>query len=126
MGGHGRPAFFAKIGRALFFSLLALLIVNLVQMFFFPRGFGIVDYVAAGIFSLYIAYDYTRAQTIPKTLDNAVDVCITLYLDVINLSRGATDRAPRYRWRDSNPHGAFAPTDFKSVVSAISPHRLTD
>ena len=29
-----------------------------------------------------------------------------------------------YRWRDSNPHGAFAPTDFKSVVSAISPHRL--
>ena len=30
---------------------------------------------------------------------------------------------PDYRWRDSNPHGAFAPTDFKSVVSAISPHR---
>ena len=32
---------------------------------------------------------------------------------------------PACRWRDSNPHGAFAPTDFKSVVSAISPHRLT-
>ena len=79
------PAFFAKIGRALFFSLLALVAVSLVQMFFFPRGFTIVDYIAAGIFSLYIAYDYARAQSIPKTLDNAVDVCIALYLDIINL-----------------------------------------
>ena len=79
------PAFFAKIGRALFFSLLALVVVSLVQMFFFPRGYTIVDYCAAGIFSLYIAYDYARAQSIPKTLDNAVDVCIALYLDIINL-----------------------------------------
>ena len=28
-----------------------------------------------------------------------------------------------YRWWDSNPHGVCAPTDFKSVASAISPHR---
>lgn len=27
------------------------------------------------------------------------------------------------RWRGSNPHGACAPRDFKSLVSAISPHR---
>jgi FtsH-binding integral membrane protein len=79
------PAFFAKMGRALFFSLIALIIVSLLQMFFFPRGFGIVDYCAAGIFSLYIAYDYARAQMIPKTMDNAIDVCIALYLDIINL-----------------------------------------
>ena len=79
------PALFLKIGRALFFSLLALLVVSLVQMFFFPRGYTLVDYLAAGIFSLYIAYDYARAQSIPKTMDNAVDVCIALYLDIINL-----------------------------------------
>ena len=79
------PAIFLKLGRALFFSLLALIVVSLVQMFFFPRGYTIVDYIAAGIFSLYIAYDYARAQAIPKTMDNAVDVCIALYLDVINL-----------------------------------------
>ena len=44
------------------------------------------------------------------------------------VSVGICGRFPdsiRYRWRDSNPHGAFAPTDFKSVVSAISPHRLS-
>ena len=29
-----------------------------------------------------------------------------------------------YRWWDSNPHGPLSPTDFKSVASAISPHRL--
>ena len=29
-----------------------------------------------------------------------------------------------YRWRDSNPHSDFSKTDFKSVASAISPHRL--
>ena len=28
-----------------------------------------------------------------------------------------------YRWWDSNPHGDCSPTDFKSVASAISPHR---
>lgn len=79
------PAFFLKIGRALFFSLIALLVVSLLSMFFFPGAFAIIDYVAAGIFSLYISYDYARAQAIPKTMDNAVDVCIALYLDIINL-----------------------------------------
>ncbi len=79
------PAIFLKIGRALFFSLIALLVVSLLSMFFFPKAYTVIDYVAAGIFSLYIAYDYARAQVIPKTMDNAVDVCIALYLDIINL-----------------------------------------
>ena len=83
--GTAFPAFFAKIGRALFFSLLALIVVSLLSMFFFPGAYTVIDYVAAGIFSLYIAYDYARAQSIPKTMDNAVDVCIALYLDIINL-----------------------------------------
>jgi hypothetical protein len=34
--------------------------------------------------------------------------------------RGSNSRC---RWRDSNPHGPFGPTDFKSVASAIPPHR---
>ena len=28
-----------------------------------------------------------------------------------------------YRERDSNPHGALAPTDFKSVASTVPPSR---
>jgi FtsH-binding integral membrane protein len=79
------PRAFAKIGGALFISLIALIVVSLLESFVFKRSFTIVDYIAAGIFSLYIAYDYARAQLIPKTFDNAVDVCIALYLDIINL-----------------------------------------
>jgi len=46
---------------------------------------GIIDYISAGIFSLYIGYDMHRAHSIPKTLDNAIDVSLSLYLDIINL-----------------------------------------
>ncbi len=79
------PQAFAKIGKALFFALIGLIVVGLLEMFLFKRSFTIVDWIAAGIFSLYIAYDYARAQLIPKTVDNAIDVCIALYLDIINL-----------------------------------------
>jgi FtsH-binding integral membrane protein len=81
------PALFLKIGRALFVGLIVVIMVSLGFSFFAPSAlaFTIIDYVAAGIFSLYIAYDYARAQSIPKTMDNAVDVCIALYLDIINL-----------------------------------------
>ena len=37
------------------------------------------------IFSLYIGYDWYRAQAYPKTLDNAVDSAIDLYIDIVNL-----------------------------------------
>ena len=79
------PKAFARIGGALFIALIALIGVGLLEMFLFKRSFTIVDWCAAGIFSLYIAYDYARAQLIPKTFDNAIDVCIALYLDIINL-----------------------------------------
>lgn len=79
------PHAFAKIGKALFIALISLIVVGLIEMFFLKRSFTIVDWIAAGIFSLYIAYDYARAQLIPKTVDNAIDVCIALYLDIINL-----------------------------------------
>jgi FtsH-binding integral membrane protein len=79
------PQVFSRIGKALFISLILLVVMSLLEVFIFHRGFTIVDYIAAGIFSLYIAYDYARAQMIPKTFDNAIDVCIALYMDVINL-----------------------------------------
>ena len=42
-------------------------------------------WVGAGIFTLYIGYDWYKAQAYPKTLDNAVDSALDLYLDIINL-----------------------------------------
>ena len=41
--------------------------------------------IGAVIFSLYIGYDYWKAQQYPKTVDNAVDSALDIYLDIINL-----------------------------------------
>jgi FtsH-binding integral membrane protein len=78
------PDFFGKLGKALFSSLLGMIIVEVILMF---GGADVtwIDWVAVGIFSLYIGYDFHVAQRYPKTIDNAVDSAIDLYLDIINL-----------------------------------------
>lgn len=80
------PNFYRSIGGALFGALLALVIVSFARLFIPAiQDVGIIDYLSAGIFSLYIGYDMWRASEIPATLDNAVDVAVSLYLDIINL-----------------------------------------
>ncbi|MCR5192464.1 MAG: Bax inhibitor-1 family protein, partial [Bacteroidales bacterium] len=37
------------------------------------------------LFSGYIGYDVAKSQAYPKTLDNAVDSALDIYLDIINL-----------------------------------------
>lgn len=80
------PRLFAGLGGVLFGCLCGLLVLRLLQMFI-PAlaAMGIIDWFAAGIFSLYIGYDMYRASVIGKTVDNAIDVAIQLYLDIINL-----------------------------------------
>lgn len=80
------PNFYKSIGGALFAALTSLLIILILSMFIPAIGrFDIINYLAAGLFALYIGYDMYRASEIPTTLDNAVDVSISLYLDIINL-----------------------------------------
>ena len=45
----------------------------------------VTAWIGAVVFSVYIAYDFHRAQAFPKTLDNAVDSALDIYLDIINL-----------------------------------------
>lgn len=80
------PNFYRSIGGALFGALLSLLAVLVISVFV-PAlmGFTVIHYAAAGLFALYIGFDMWRASEIPATLDNAVDVCISLYLDILNL-----------------------------------------
>ena len=80
------PQVFSKIGTALFFSLGSLLLVRIAGIFI-PQlnDLTIIDYIAAGIFSLYIGYDMYRASIVERTMDNAVDIALSLYLDIINL-----------------------------------------
>lgn len=79
------PAFFKRIAGALFFALLATLIVELVAYFVFGKRYGITDWIVAAIFCGYIGVDWGRANAIPKTVDNAIDSAAALYMDIINL-----------------------------------------
>ena len=79
-----KPSFFSKLGGLLLGSLFGLIIVELILLVIgAPQS--ITALAGAILFSLYIGYDYYRAQQYPKTVDNAVDSALDIYLDIINL-----------------------------------------
>ena len=45
----------------------------------------VTDWIVAGLFSLYIGYDIYRSQQYPKTVDNAIDSALDIYMDLANL-----------------------------------------
>lgn len=79
------PQFFSGLGKLLFGCLLGLLVADVVALIFFPGMQNALAWLGAILFSLYIGYDYWKAQQYPKTLDNAIDSAIDIYLDIINL-----------------------------------------
>ncbi len=79
------PGFFSKIGGILCGCLIGLVIAEIVALLIFRTHQTIFSWIGAAIFSLYIGYDYWRAQQYPKTVDNAVDSAVDIYLDIINL-----------------------------------------
>ena len=79
------PDFFSKIGSLLFGALIGLVLAEILAIFLFPGSQSILAWIGAALFSGYIGYDFWRAQQFPKTLDNAVDCAVDIYLDIINL-----------------------------------------
>lgn len=79
------PSFFARIETGLFWALVVAIVVEVVQMVFFKTHLGIMDWIVAIIFCGYIGVDWGRANSMPKTLDNAIDGAAALYMDIINL-----------------------------------------
>jgi FtsH-binding integral membrane protein len=79
------PAFFRRIHGALTAALLLVIIVELVDIFFLHKNPGYIDWIVVAIFCGYVGYDWGRANSIPKTVDNAVDSAAALYMDIINL-----------------------------------------
>ena len=75
----------------LFVSLLALLSGEVVGMVLPHFGVSTVtalhwlDWVGVFLFSAYIFVDMNRAMRMDRTLDNAVDTAVALYLDIFNL-----------------------------------------
>lgn len=79
------PNFFMSMGRALFITLTVVVVVELLSMFFGWHMPSFWDWLVALLFSGYIAYDWAEAQYRPCTADDAVDACVGLYLDIVNL-----------------------------------------
>lgn len=79
-----QPQLFASLGKVLFASLIGLLIAELIVLLLGVDQV-ITSWIGAGLFSVYIGYDFYRSQQFAKTLDNAVDCALDIYLDIINL-----------------------------------------
>ena len=86
MGGAALafPELFDRLGGALFGTLIGLVVCELLLLVFRVNQ-SVTDWIAAGLFSLYIGYDLHRSQQFAKTLDNAVDCALDIYLDIANL-----------------------------------------
>lgn len=78
------PDTFLSMGKALFISLLVCIVVDLIALIL-GQDLVIVDYAVTFIFTLFVGYDWARANACAKTFDNAVDCAAELYLDIINL-----------------------------------------
>ena len=78
------PQLFQGLGMTLFVSLFAALMIEVIVSIL-GYSVGIFNYIFVGLFSLYLGYDWSRAQAYPKTFDNAVDSALDIYLDIINL-----------------------------------------
>ena len=81
----GNPGFFLSIGRGLMIAFICSFVVELGFVIFTGRSPSILNWAMIAIFSGYIGYDWARAQSLPKTLDNAVDCAAALYVDIVIL-----------------------------------------
>lgn len=79
------PTFFKSIGGALFWALLISIVVELLMIFVFNQHLSVMDWIVALIFCGYIGFDWAMANSVERTVDNAVDAAASLYMDIINL-----------------------------------------
>ena len=86
------PRLFLSMGRALGITLLIVILVELIASVimiatasFNDNFFLLIDAIVVVVFSLYIGYDWAVAQRQYRSVDSAVDMACSLYLDIINL-----------------------------------------
>lgn len=78
------PKLFAGLGRVLFITLSLSILAESISLLF---GYtpSALNWLGVILFTLYIGYDWYKAQMYPKTIDNAIDSALDIYLDIINL-----------------------------------------
>lgn len=83
--GFMRPQLFLSMGRTLFIAMLVGIVAELVATFLLHYTGAAFDWLFVLIFSGYIGFDVAKAQVYPKTVDNAIDCALDLYVDIIVL-----------------------------------------
>lgn len=92
--GIAYPKSLAHWGGWLFGILLAVIVGQFTGIFMSMIGYPgvaqvmdspVMHILISILFCAYIIYDWNRALRIPKTVDNAIDTAVALYLDIINL-----------------------------------------
>lgn len=83
--GMIRPDFFFRIGSALGCALGVAIIVEIVASLIFHYASTMLDWIVVIIMSLYVGFDWARANALQKTPHNAIIVSASLYLDIVNI-----------------------------------------
>jgi len=80
-----RPQTFEGLGTALFFSLASAVIVELALLLIFRTSNILIDIAVLIIMSVFIGYDFVKANAGVRTMNNAVAFAMDLYLDILNV-----------------------------------------
>lgn len=98
--GTLRPDFFERIGPSLGCALGVAILVEIVASLLFHYASTAVDWIVVIIMSLYIGFDWARANRLQKTTRNAIVVSASLYLDIVNIFLRLLRILARSRRRD--------------------------
>ena len=79
------PQIFLKLGKLVFWVLIAVLITELILMFVLGEYLVLFSYIMVAIMGFFIAYDFALANRVRPTIKNAVVFALNLYLDIINI-----------------------------------------
>ena len=86
------PTSLKSWGLSLFILLIVLILMQIfIPLIYVALGLPLVgvlrllDWVGIILFSAYLIYDFNRAQELPKTVDNAMDCGVSVFLDVANI-----------------------------------------
>ncbi len=77
---------FTRIGDYLFFGVILLIVVGLLNIFFHSTMIAFLMSIAGiGIFSAYVLFYVQRARYMADTLPNAIGLTVSLFLTMMNL-----------------------------------------
>lgn len=78
------PKLFEKIRYILFINLSGIAITHIIILISNMDN-TVISWITAIVYSLYIGYDIYISQAVKKTVDNAIDCSINIYLDIVGL-----------------------------------------